>query len=67
VDVSSQNNPGEYYVARIETTQKALVMLKDNEMLPGMPVEVIVKGGERSFMSYVLKPLTDSFATAFLN
>lgn len=67
VDIASQNNQGEYYVARIETTEKAMMMLKDNEMLPGMPVEVIVKGGERSFMSYVLKPLTDSLASAFLN
>jgi protease secretion system membrane fusion protein len=30
-----------------------------------MPVEVIVKGGERSFMSYMLKPLFDRFARSF--
>jgi protease secretion system membrane fusion protein len=30
-----------------------------------MPVDVIVKTGERTFMSYLLKPLTDKFALAF--
>jgi protease secretion system membrane fusion protein len=30
-----------------------------------MPVEVIIKKGERSFMSYLLKPLFDRLAQAF--
>jgi multidrug efflux pump subunit AcrA (membrane-fusion protein) len=32
---------------------------------PGMPVDVIIKKGERTFMSYLLKPLTDKVAPAF--
>jgi len=30
-----------------------------------MPVDVIFKSGERTFLSYLLKPLTDKLAKAF--
>jgi membrane fusion protein, protease secretion system len=66
-DLSSQNPQGEYYLARIETTPDGQKKLGDKNIQPGMPVEVIVKAGERNFLSYVLKPLTDNFAKAFLN
>jgi protease secretion system membrane fusion protein len=55
----------EYYLALIETTTDGLKALGDLEVQPGMPVEVIVKNGERTFISYLLKPLTDRFAIAF--
>ena len=29
-----------------------------------MPVEVLIKGGERSALDYLVRPLMDSFATA---
>jgi protease secretion system membrane fusion protein len=32
---------------------------------PGMPVDVIIKTGERTFMSYFLKPLLDKLARSF--
>lgn len=65
-DMTAQNPAGEYYLARIETTPQGQKMLGENQIQPGMPVEVIVKAGERSFFSYVMKPLTDSFARSFL-
>jgi protease secretion system membrane fusion protein len=40
-------------------------MLEDYRIQPGMPVEVIVKTGERTFANYILKPLTDRFARSF--
>jgi protease secretion system membrane fusion protein len=30
-----------------------------------MPVDVVIKAGERTFMSYLLKPLSDKLARAF--
>jgi hypothetical protein len=30
-----------------------------------MPVEVIIKRGERTFMTYLLKPLADRLAISF--
>jgi protease secretion system membrane fusion protein len=55
----------EYYLAQIETTAEGVKLLGEHRIQPGMPVEVIVKTGERSFMSYLLKPLTDRFARSF--
>jgi protease secretion system membrane fusion protein len=55
----------EYYLAQVETTAEGLRKLGENHIQPGMPVEVIVKAGERTFMSYLLKPLTDRFARSF--
>ena len=62
---SSVGNNTEYYLAHVETTPAGLKLLGENKIQPGMPVEVIVKTGERTFMSYLLKPLTDRFARSF--
>jgi protease secretion system membrane fusion protein len=56
---------GEFYLAQVETTAAGLALLGANRIQPGMPVEVIVKTGERSFMAYLLKPLSDRFARSF--
>lgn len=58
---------GEHYLAQIEASAEGLALLGGLQVQPGMPVEVIFKAGERSFMSYLLKPLTDRLAKAFLN
>jgi len=57
--------PDEYYLIQVETTDAARQILKGKNILPGMPVEVIVKAGQRSFFSYLLKPLSDRFARSF--
>jgi membrane fusion protein, protease secretion system len=61
----AEKDQDEYYLALIETTADGLKTLGNLEVQPGMPVEVIVKNGERTFMSYLVKPLTDRFAIAF--
>jgi protease secretion system membrane fusion protein len=55
----------EYYLAQVETSAEGRKMLEDYRIQPGMPVEVIVKTGERSFANYILKPLTDRLARSF--
>lgn len=57
--------PGEFYLAKIEATSDGMNKLGDAKIQPGMPVDVIFKTGQRTFMSYLLKPLTDKFAMAF--
>lgn len=57
--------PAEYYLAKIETTDEGIQLLGDREIQAGMPVDVIIKTGERTFMNYVLKPISDRFAIAF--
>lgn len=34
-------------------------------LLPGMPVEAFIRTGERSPMTYLIKPVADYFARAF--
>jgi protease secretion system membrane fusion protein len=55
----------EYYLAQVVATKEGLEMLKNLTIQPGMPVDVIFKTGERTFFSYLLKPLSDKLAKAF--
>lgn len=61
-DVST---PAEYYMAYVETTAEGLKQLGSNQVQAGMTVDVIVKTGQRTFMSYLLKPILDRFAVSF--
>lgn len=56
---------GDYYLAQVSVTSKGMEQLGELKIQPGMPVDVVIKSGERSFMSYLLKPLTDKMAVAF--
>lgn len=64
-DKLSDPNLGDYYLARVETTPEGLKLLKDQRVQPGMPVEVVVKTGERTFITYLTKPLSDRMARSF--
>lgn len=55
----------DFYLAQVETTEAGAKKIANLKVQTGMPVDVIVKTGERTFMSYLLKPLTDKFALAF--
>lgn len=54
-----------YYLARIQVTPQGMQRLKELELLPGMPAEVMIKTGERSFLNYFLRPFLDAFARSF--
>ena len=54
-----------YYMCRVKITEKGLKELKGMTLQPGMPVEVILKTGERTLISYLLKPLLDRLAISF--
>lgn len=66
-DKEPSTNPqdGDFYLAQVETTKEGLELLNGLKVQPGMSVDVVIKAGERSFMSYLLKPLTDKLARAF--
>lgn len=69
--VGADKEPGanpsdaDFYLALVETTKEGLDRLGSLKVQPGMPVDVVIKAGERTFMSYLLKPLTDKMARAF--
>ncbi|MEI6758294.1 MAG: HlyD family efflux transporter periplasmic adaptor subunit [Chlorobium sp.] len=46
-----------YYLARIFVTPEGMKALGKRQMQPGMPVQVVIKTGERSLLTYLVDPL----------
>lgn len=54
-----------YYKARIRVTDEGKEdMTEQMHLLSGMPAEVMIRTGERTFASYIAKPVTDMLARA---
>lgn len=53
-----------YYKVRAEVAPDGLKKLANHQIRPGMPVEMIVKTGERTMMNYLMRPLLDRAASA---
>ena len=65
-DTTTDQRTGQtYYNTRIAMTKGEIARLGDVKLIPGMPVEAFVQTGERSVMSYLIKPLQDQFMRAF--
>jgi protease secretion system membrane fusion protein len=59
-DRSQDQRTGEaFYKIQVQVTEKGMRKLRDNNVRPGMPAEVFIVTGERSMMTYLLKPITD--------
>ena len=48
-----------YYTARILVPEDEMAKLADVTIGPGMPVDIMFTGSDRTAMSYLLDPLTD--------
>ncbi len=58
-------HPMGYYTARIIVTADEIKKIGSDVVIrPGMPADVIFKTGERTFLQYLVKPLTDRMATS---
>jgi HlyD family secretion protein len=65
-DTTADQRTGQtYYNTRIAMTKGEIARLGEVKLIPGMPVEAFVQTGERSVMSYLMKPLQDQFMRAF--
>jgi HlyD family secretion protein len=54
------------YLLRVELdAADRAAKIPDFKPLPGMPAEVFVKTGERTFFEYIMRPVADSFSRAF--
>nr|WP_314903928.1 HlyD family type I secretion periplasmic adaptor subunit [uncultured Campylobacter sp.] len=65
---SVQDNAGHsYYDIKAELTPEGMKEFDRNEffIVPGMPVEVMIKTGDRTMLEYILKPFIDMFKRAF--
>jgi len=53
-----------YFLALVGVTAEGYKQLGNRQLQPGMPVEVIFITGERSMLTYLLKPLTNRLAAS---
>jgi protease secretion system membrane fusion protein len=63
-DLLAEPNQPPYYLARVAITPEGLKELGKRQLQPGMPVEVIIKTGERSVLTYLLHPLLKRMAAS---
>lgn len=53
-----------YYKLKAKVAPAGAKMIADAQIRPGMPVEIFIRTGERSMMSYLMKPLFDRAKTS---
>lgn len=54
-----------YFGARLKMTKELPEEISPSQIFPGMPVDVFIKTGDRTFLEYLARPIYDSFAKAF--
>jgi len=61
-----QTNGAPYYLARVEVTPEGVRDMGDLVLVPGMPAEVFINTGTRTFLQYVFKPFTTALSRSFI-
>ena len=65
-DTSIDQRTGQsYYTIRIAMPPSEVTKLSDIKLVPGMPVEAFVQTGDRTMLSYLVKPLRDQLMRTF--
>jgi len=65
-DISSDQRTGQsFFTIRISIHPDQLSRLGSSKLVPGMPVECFIQTGERTMVSYLLKPLRDQLMRTF--
>ena len=60
-----QNTGLSYYTAEIMVTPDGMDDLGELVLMPGMPAEVFITTGERTFLQYLFKPFSNAVARSF--
>lgn len=65
--LTDEKNQTSYYLGRVEVDKEGLDDLRKNDLVlvPGMPAEVLINTGDRTFIEYLMKPLSNIFARSF--
>jgi membrane fusion protein, type I secretion system len=65
-DVTTDQRSGQtYYTIRVSMQPDEIKRLGEAKLVPGMPVEAFVQTGERTMLSYFMKPLSDQMLRSF--
>ena len=60
-----QKSGASFYVARIAVPEAEIARLGDVKLIAGMPVEAFIQTGQRTVISYLVKPLSDQLMHAW--
>ena len=55
-----------YYTARTVVTPEGMAELNNLVLVPGMPAEVFINTGSRTFIQYLMKPISNALARSFI-
>jgi HlyD family secretion protein len=65
-DVTADQRSGQsFYTIRVSLPPDEVARLGEIKLVPGMPVEAFVQTGERTMLSYFMKPLSDQLMRSF--
>ena len=65
-DTSTDPRTGQnYYLVRIAMSDAEVKRLGGLKLTPGMPLEAFIQTGERTMLSYLIKPLRDQLVRSF--
>ena len=65
-DLATDDRTGlSFYLVRITVPHGELEKLAGLSLVPGMPAEAMIQTGERTVLSYLVKPLSDQITRAF--
>jgi membrane fusion protein, type I secretion system len=60
------DSPREFYVVRVRLDKDDIIKhMPEFIPTPGMPADIYIKTGERTFFEYIMKPVLDSLSRAF--
>jgi multidrug efflux pump subunit AcrA (membrane-fusion protein) len=62
--LTDPNTREQYYLARVEVKEGELKKLGSFNVVPGMPVEVLISAGERTMLDYLVAPVEGLFRRA---
>ncbi len=63
--MTNEQNGASDYLARVEITEVPQDLKDQIDLYPGMPAEVMIATGERTFFEYLIAPIARGFRRAF--
>ncbi len=63
--IEDKSTGGSFYLLKVKIEEDQLALLDEQILTPGMPVDVFLKTGDHSPVTYLAKPFTDYFSRAF--
>jgi len=66
--LTDEKNQNSYYLARVEVDTEGLAELEQKGLIlvPGMPAEVLISTGDRTFLEYLMQPISNIFARSLI-